>query len=129
MRTQEPRNWNREPTLPISRLTRLAVMALLVSGGAARAAELCWTNATGGNWSVAGNWNPNQVPGGADHAYLTNNGSYTVTVSANTAVNLLTLGGDTGTQTLELSGGTLTLSGSGTGNAQAVLSIKGGTLA
>jgi len=92
-----------------------------------RAADLRWTNTAGGSWNTAANWSPNQVPTAADRAWITNAGTYTVTVSGNAAVGELTLGGDSGTQTLSLSSGTF-VPGTVTGNANAVLKITGGTL-
>ncbi|MBK8001254.1 MAG: hypothetical protein IPK15_21735 [Verrucomicrobia bacterium] len=68
-------------------------------------AVLVWTNTAGGSWSAATNWSPNQVPGAADQIFITNAGTYSVTVSANATVNQLVLGGGTGTQTLLQSAG------------------------
>ena len=93
------------------------------------ATDFVWTNRAGGVWNLAANWSPNQVPGAADNAWLTNNGTYTVTNSANATVTGLMLGGVAGAPTLDLSSGTLTLTGSGGGSPQAVLRISGGTLA
>ena len=47
-----------------------------------RAADIVWTNPGGGNWTGAANWTPNQVPGAGDNAFITNSGTYTVTISA-----------------------------------------------
>ncbi len=93
------------------------------------AATINWTNTSGGDWSVAANWSPNQVPGAADDAAISAAGTYTVTITADESVNTLTLGGASGAQTLNLSGGTFTLNAASTGNAQAVFNISGGTLA
>jgi len=131
MKTQHARNQTQPRLSSPSRLNRhtwLALVGWLSISGVVPAAYIAWTNTAGGNWSAAANWSPNQVPGGTDNAYLTNAGTYMVTVSADAAVNALTLGGPTGTQTLNLSGGTFTLNGPGSGNAQAVLSVSGGTL-
>ena len=107
----------------------LTVLGFLVGTQCARAADIVWTNAAGGNWSTPANWSPNQVPGAADNAYITNNGTYTVTVNANASPGTVTIGGTSGTQTLNLSAGTFTLNGLGSGNAQSALTISGGTLA
>ena len=107
----------------------LAVLGFLVGAQCVRADDVVWTNAAGGNWCTVVNWSPNQVPGLTDNAFITNDGSYTVTVNANASPGTLTIGGASGTQTLNLSAGTFTLNGSGTGNAQALLIISGGTLA
>jgi hypothetical protein len=34
------------------------------------AATLQWTNITGGDWNVAANWSPNQVPGPDDDVVM-----------------------------------------------------------
>lgn len=31
------------------------------------AAPIVWTNSTGGSWTNAANWSPNQVPTASDH--------------------------------------------------------------
>ena len=129
MRNQENRNRSREQALVWSTLICLASTGLLMVCDSAQAADLCWTNIAGGNWSVAGNWDPNQVPGAGDNAYITNNGTFTVAVTVNASVNTLILGGPSGVQTLDLSGGTFTLEGLGMGSVQSGLSISGGTLA
>src|SRR4051812_33551195 len=60
---------------------------------------LTWTNAAGGNWSVAANWSPNQVPGASDSVLITADGTYTVVLADSVTVSNLTLGGPTGQQT------------------------------
>ena len=115
--------------IPTWRPLLSALLASMAFTMTARAATIIWTNTAGGNWNVAANWNPQQVPGAADDPCITNNSSYTVTVNTPVNVASLTLGGATGTQTLNLSANTFTLTGPGNGNNQAVLSITGGTLA
>lgn len=68
------------------------------------AAEIAWTNLAGGNWNTAANWSPNQVPTATDNAYITNAGTYTVTMSVSPTIGRLILGGGTsGTQTVSSS--------------------------
>ena len=62
---------------------------------------------SGGSWSTAANWSPNQVPGAGDSAYITNNGNYTVTISSTVTASLVRVGGTSGTQQLSLSNGTI----------------------
>jgi hypothetical protein len=62
------------------------VELLMASFIPAQAATITWTNTSGGNWSVAANWSPNQVPGVADTALIETNGSYTVTLNANAQI-------------------------------------------
>src|ERR1019366_2732284 len=86
------------------------VSAAMVFPAGVNAADLVWAGGSG-NWNVAVNWNPQQVPGAADNAFITTNGTYTVTVPQNipTTVASLTVGGASGTQTLALDKTTLTL--------------------
>lgn len=74
-----------------------------------RSAQLVWTNAAGGNWTVAANWNPNTVPAAGDSVVITNEGTFTVTLAAGATLNSLTLGSTLtpGTRTLQLTAGTL----------------------
>ena len=72
----------------------------------AAAADIVWTNTSGGDWNVAANWSPNQVPGALDNAFITTSFGYTVTVTDTEAVNGLTLGSD------GYSAATLTFTGS-----------------
>ena len=70
----------------------------------AKAANLVWIGGTG-NWNAAANWTNElgspQLPTAADNAFITNNGTYTVTVPQNSpaTVGSVTVGGTTGTQT------------------------------
>ncbi len=59
-----------------------------------RAADVVWTNLAGGNWTTASGWSPNQVPGAMDNAFITNAGTYTVTISTANAVGNLVVGLD-----------------------------------
>ena len=90
-----------------------ATMFLFGACALASAATIAWTNTTGGDWSVAGNWNPNQVPGASDTAVITNN-SVTVTLDIGPTVGGIILGADAGCgggTTLLMNGQTLTLNG------------------
>ena len=49
---------------------------------------------------------PNQVPGSSDSAFITNNGTYTLTME-NLTVGNVTLGGGSGQQILDWNGGSL----------------------
>ena len=57
------------------------VCAILLALPCAHAADLVWIGGTG-NWNVAGNWSPAQVPTAADNAFVTNAGTYTLTLPA-----------------------------------------------
>ena len=109
-------------------LVAACLEAVLISTGSAT--TINWTNAAGGNWSVAANWSPNQVPGSSDDAVITNAGAYTVTLNTSPTVNTLTLGGGSGQQTLSLpaAGYTLTLNNASVVNPGGILALGGGVL-
>jgi len=104
------------------------IFSILQFAGAALGADIVWTNITGGNFATAGNWNPNQVPAAADTAWITNDGTYTVTINTSATIASLMLGGSSGTQTLSHVSGTLTLTGSSVGSDHAVYNLNGGGL-
>src|SRR5687768_4779527 len=56
-----------------------AIAPLLVVGGTARAVDHDWVNSTGGFFQQTTNWDPVGVPGAADRAIFSLNGTYTVT--------------------------------------------------
>lgn len=105
-----------------------ALLAGWLLAGAGRAAQVVWTNTAGGNWSSTNNWSPHQVPGASDTAWITNNGTYTVTLNGNASIAGLWLGGTSGTQTFSQATYTLTLSGSGGSSANGVYTLASGTL-
>lgn len=81
-------------------LVRLLALSSLIAAWLvalpARAERVVWINTNGGNWSVAANWSPNQVPGASDDAVITNDGTYTVVLNVKAAPGSLTLGGAMG---------------------------------
>lgn len=87
-----------------------------------------WTITAGGGWSTAANWSPNQVPGAADQAFVTNAGNYTVTPSANAAA-IVTLGGAGGAPTIQHTAGTLTLGSGSRIRSGGIFEWAAGTLA
>ena len=94
--------------------------------GPVQAAQIVWTNTAGGNWNVAANWSPNQVPGSADDAVITASGTYTVTLNISTNVNSLALGGASGQQTLANNNGyKLTLNQASVINSNGVFTLNG----
>ena len=105
-------------------LLHIILPAVLVLAGNARAADLIWIGGTG-NWNAAANWSPSQIPGAGDNAFITNNGSYTVTVPAGSTATAGTLavGGANGTQTLSIDRATLTLSGASVVNRNGQLAL------
>lgn len=90
-------------------LFTVMVLGLLALDHLAHCATITWTNTSGGNWSVAANWSPNQVPANTNNALITTPGTYTVTLDLapdffNTVTNAANLtlgagGGAAGVQT------------------------------
>jgi hypothetical protein len=97
------------------------VSAITFSAFTAHAADLVWIGGTG-NWNVAGNWSPAQIPTAADNAWITNSGTYAVSAPAGSTAtaNSLTLGGASGTQTFSIDRATVTV-----GPAASVVSSNG----
>ncbi len=88
-------------TFILQKLYGIALTTVLLGTLSAKAAIYTWTNTTGGNWSVAANWSPDQVPGYSDTADITLAGTYAVTLDVDTNVSNLTIGGGgPGVQTL-----------------------------
>jgi hypothetical protein len=90
------------PILNQSNLIILSNLVLLATLLTAHSTTIVWTNTAGGNWSIAANWSPNQVPGSNDTANITTAGTYAIALNVNANVNDLTIGGAaSGVQTLE----------------------------
>lgn len=79
-----------------------------------QAVDIAWTNQAGGNWSVAANWSPNQVPAATDNVFLTNAGNYTVTLNQHAEVANFTLGAAPSATTNILYNGSYNLTVAGT---------------
>jgi len=89
----------------------LTLATLAFTAAAAQACTETWTGDAGdGSWNSANNWSPAQVPGNGDAVCITAAGTYTVTLGANGTqvgganIASLTLGGSSGTQTLDVAG-------------------------
>ncbi|HXY68736.1 MAG TPA: hypothetical protein VEH62_04765, partial [Gemmatimonadales bacterium] len=83
-----------------------------------------WTNAAGGNWSVATNWSKGTVPVATDSVTITVPGTYTVNVDVAATVARLTVGAASGTQTLSVAANALSTLG-GAFAANTVLNLSG----
>ena len=94
------------------------VSAIALAAATANATDRVWIGNTG-DWNVAGNWNPSGVPGAADNLFITNSGTYTATLSAASTVGSVTIGGASGTQTVDLNRFVLTL------NSPSVINANG----
>jgi len=116
-------------SLPRAVARVLFLFLLALSVWSATGANISWTNTSGGNWNVAANWDSGTVPGANDNAFVTNNGSYTVTIDTDTSINTLTVGGGSGTQILSQVAATFTINGAGTVGTNGILTMSSGTLA
>ena len=88
----------------------ILLLASLIASPHLHAADLTWNKPGGGDWAVAANWNPSQVPGPSDTAILALN--TTVTLSADAAVsNLVFSAGTLSGGGMLTVGGTLTWTG------------------
>jgi hypothetical protein len=104
----------------------LLMLFCLAGGNVAKSATITWANTNGGDWNVATNWSPNQVPASGDDVIITTNGTYTVTNSSSATLGNLTLGSTNGIQTVILS--SLTLNNAGMVNSNGVLFWNSGTI-
>jgi hypothetical protein len=91
-------------------------------------ANISWKNGVNGNFGTAANWNPGTVPTTANIAQINLNGTYTVLLNLNRTLSGLTLGGSSGTQTLNNNGFNLALNGASTVGANGVLNLTSGTI-
>lgn len=122
----------------------LVAAAAIFAAARVSAAAIAWTNTAGGNWIVAANWSPCQLPGSNDVAQITTPGTYTVTLNTGPTIAGSLVGGASGTQTLsqaattsqipiinsgrvEMLSGTLFAS-AGFTNQSGNVSLKGGEL-
>lgn len=113
--------------------TAAAALALAGVGVLSARAEACtktW-DAASGSWTSATSWTPAGVPGPSDDVCLSAAGSYTVTVPAiagGVQVRSLTVGGGTGSQTLEIVGQSVPDAGV-TQHGSSLNAANGGTIA
>ncbi len=87
-----------------------------------------WKDPISGNWSDPTKWDLGRVPTATDNVLIDAAGTYTVTLDVNATVASLTLGGASGTQTLDQNAYTLTLNGASTISTNGVYNLIGGTL-
>jgi hypothetical protein len=96
---------------------------LLLATFPAHAAIRVWLNPVSGGWSEAANWSGGVVPVSSDNAYITNNGTFTVTNDTGASFATLALGGVSGTQSLNWLSGSL--SGSTTIGTNGAVNLVG----
>lgn len=80
----------------MNRLIPFFLALLLVNASLAHATIFTWSSPASGSWHTATNWSPNGLPGAGDTVNLTNNSSFTVSVTNGAlGVNIssLTIGG------------------------------------
>jgi hypothetical protein len=111
------------------RLIKGAVVTVLLALSifTSQAATRSWINTAGGSWTNGANWSPAGVPQNGDVVFITNNGTYTVTLNASRDLNALTIGGTSGKQTLLVTNATLDLT-NGTVRANGELTLQSGGL-
>ena len=110
----------------ITTIWGLCVIGLCLTVLPVRAANIVW-NTTSGDWGVATNWLPTQVPGPGDVAIISHAGSYDVTIDTNVTVNGINLG-SSGSPRLKVNNATLTATtGIGVGSS-AKLELDSATL-
>jgi hypothetical protein len=90
---------------------------------------IAWTNAAGGAWETASNWNLNRVPQTGDSIVITLAGDYTVTMASNQTVSSVTIGAATGTQSLSLASSALTVNNRLLINGNGVLELAASSVA
>jgi len=102
------------------------LLLMFAIGSVAHAATITWSNTNGGDWNIATNWTPAQVPVSGDNVIITNSGNYAVTNTSSVTLDNLILGGTNGTQTLYVS--SLTLTNIGLINSNGVFNWGGGEI-
>ena len=114
-------------TLTVTSGTTSANVNVTVSAAGSIAVN-SWTNSAGGLWTTAANWSLGRVPLAADSVVIDLAGTYTVTLDSTVTAAYVTVGCNTGTQTLSMASRTLTVSGMLTVNPRGVLSVSSSTL-
>jgi hypothetical protein len=113
----------RRRTLRLIPIAAAVAMAFPVHGQA----QVLWSNVNSGFWDVGGNWALGVVPGSGANVEVRLAGVRTISYrNASGAQTMGSLLMDTGTNTLEVTGGSLTISGAYTNTA--ATSITGGAL-
>ena len=82
----------------------LVTLELVVPAGAAPTCDVSWASAVSGEWGDATKWTGGVVPDTTKKVCITVAGTYTVSVQGGQSAAGVTLGGATGTQTLEIDG-------------------------
>ena len=89
-----------------------------------------WINGTG-NWSDSTHWNTGMIPSPMDNViipYDPNDTSYTVTLDTNATIAHISIGGESGVQTLKMSNKTFTINVGGIINGKGMLLSDSSTI-
>ena len=92
------------------RLLGCAAAALVLMSSPPVRANVTWTLATTGDWSIASNWSGGAVPTSSGTADIFNGGTATVTTTGDVCSSL-SLGNSAGSGTIQTTGGSLAVSG------------------
>jgi hypothetical protein len=101
--------------------------AWLLCALSVRATAIVWTNLSGGNWSAATNWSPNLVPSTNDDVFITNGGTYDVSLDISPTINSLTVGGSNGLQTVHTGVSVLTVNNASDISTNGAFDLEGGS--
>src|SRR5690348_16780309 len=114
----------KEQVMKLNSKYLIAVAGIILASFTAHATDLVWIGATG-NWNLADNWSPAQIPTAADNAWITNSGTYVVTVPAGSSAtaNSIVIGGSSGSQTLSIDRATATISAASSVGSNGVISL------
>ncbi len=109
-------------------LGAVSVIATLAAPLSASAIVINWDASVNGNWSDATKWDPMQVPGASDIAFVQVGGTYNVTVDAPVTVIRVTAGSAIGQQQVLVDATSLTITSATPSvfNQGGVLSISNG---
>jgi len=111
-------------------LTSLILLLLLINPIANAQTAHKWINGSG-NWSDTTHWDTGIIPSPTDTVYIPydpNNTTYTVTLDTNATLAKISIGGETGAQTLFMSNKTFTINGNGTVNEKGIVLLDGSTI-
>ena len=89
---------------------------------------LVWVGTSGGLWTDTNNWSPTYLPVANSDVFITNAGSYNITLNTSATVRSLTLGAPSGSQIISNTSQNLTITGSATIGSNGQLLFQGGTL-
>jgi len=93
-----------------------------------RAEEVFWVNDAGGNWSTVANWDTGTLPGEQDAVFITQPGSYIVSLDVSASISSLTVGDGLDAQKLNVGGQSIDISTAALVRANAVLDLNSGSI-